>query len=161
MERIIIAAVAENGVIGKDGGIPWHIPEDLEHFKEETTGNTVVMGRKTFQSLPDSFKPLPERENIVLTKSNFEPDYESVKIANDLDEAWKKAGNKRIFIIGGAGVYRQTLEEADKMILTEIHEEYDGDTYFPEYDEENWKEISREEHGNFDFVKYREIGREN
>lgn len=156
MEKIIIAAVAENGIIGKDGDIPWHIPEDLEHFKEKTTGNTVVMGRKTFQSLPDSFKPLPDRENIVLTRSNFDPGHESVKIANSLNEGWQKVQNEKIFIIGGAGVYRQTLEEADKMILTEIHEEYEGDTYFPEYDQEKWKEIEREEHKNFDFVEYRE-----
>lgn len=155
MEKIIIAAVAENGVIGKDGEIPWHIPEDLEHFKEKTTGNTVVMGRKTFQSLPDSFKPLPDRENIVLTRSDFEPKYESVKIANSLEEAWEKAENEKVFIIGGAGVYKQVMQEADRMILTEILEEYKGDTYFPEFDEETWREVKRDERDNFDFVDYR------
>lgn len=157
MEKIIIAAVAENGVIGKDGEIPWHIPEDLQHFKEKTTGHTVVMGRKTFESLPDSFKPLPDRQNIVLTRSDFSPKNESVNLANSLDEAWEEAENEKVFIIGGAGVYRQTLEEADKMILTEIHEEYEGDTYFPDFSEEDWREIEREEHEEFDFVEYRKI----
>jgi len=154
MEKIIIAAVAENDVIGKDGEIPWHIPEDLEHFKEKTTGHTVVMGRKTFESLPDSFKPLPNRQNIVLTRSDFSPENESVNIANSLEEAWKKSENERVFIIGGAGVYKQCMEEADKMILTEIKEEYEGDTFFPEYSKENWKEVEREKHEDFDFVEY-------
>jgi len=154
MEKIIIAAVAENDVIGKDGEIPWHIPEDLEHFKEKTTGHTVVMGRKTFESLPDSFKPLPNRQNIVLTRSDFSPENESVNIANSLEEAWKKSENERVFIIGGAGVYKQCMEEADKLILTEIKEEYEGDTFFPEYSKENWKEVEREKHEDFDFVEY-------
>jgi len=158
MEKIIIAAVAENRVIGKDGDIPWHIPEDLEHFRKKTTGSTVVMGRKTFQSLPDSFTPLPDRENIVLTRSDFSPKDESVKLANNLDEAWKKASNEKVYIIGGAGVYRQTLEEANKLVLTEIHEEYEGDTFFPEFSEEKWKEVEREEHGDFDFVEYEKTG---
>jgi len=132
-----------------------HIPKDLEHFKEKTTGHTVVMGRKTFESLPDSFKPLPDRQNIVLTRSNFEPENESVNIANSLQEAWEKSDNENVFIIGGAGIYKQTLEEADKMILTEIHEEYEGDTLFPEYSEENWTEVQREKQEEFDFVEYR------
>jgi len=154
MERIIIAAAAENQVIGKDGDIPWHIPEDLQHFKEKTTEHTVVMGRKTFQSLPNSFKPLPNRQNIVLTKSDFQPEQESVKIANSLDEAWQKSENEKTFIIGGAGVYKQCLEKADKMILTKIHQEYEGDTYFPEWKQENWKEIEREDKEKISFVEY-------
>jgi dihydrofolate reductase len=154
MEKIIIAAVAENGVIGKDGEIPWHIPEDLQHFKGKTTGHTVVMGRKTFESLPDSFKPLPDRQNIVLTRSEFSPENESVTVANSLDGAWNKASNEKVFVIGGAGVYEQTLEEADKMILTEIHEEYAGDTFFPNFSEENWIEKERREKDGFDFVTY-------
>lgn len=154
MEKIIIAAVAKNGVIGKDGDIPWHIPEDLQHFKEKTTGNTVVMGRKTFESLPDSFKPLPDRQNIVLTRSDFDPENESVVIANSLDEAWEKSENEKVFIMGGAGVYEQTLGEADKISLTEIDEEYEGDTFFPEFDEEKWREVKRDEREGFDFVEY-------
>jgi dihydrofolate reductase len=149
--------VAENGVIGKDGQIPWHIPEDLQHFKEKTTGHTVVMGRKTFKSLPDSFTPLPDRQNIVLTRSDFSPDDESVTVANSLDEAWEKADNEKVFIIGGAGVYRQTMDIADKMVLTKIHEAYDGDTYFPNFSEDNWKEVRRDEYDGFDFVEYKKL----
>jgi dihydrofolate reductase len=157
MEKIIIAAVAENRVIGKNGEIPWHIPEDLQHFKEETTGSTVVMGRKTFQSLPDSFTPLPDRENIVLTRSDFSPQNESVKLANSLDEAWKIAENEKIYVIGGAGVYEQTLDKTDRMILTEIHEEYEGDTFFPKFSKEKWREVEREEHEDFDFAEYERV----
>ena len=154
MEKIIIAAVAENNVIGKDGDIPWHIPEDLQHFKGKTTEHTVVMGRKTFQSLPNSFKPLPDRQNIVLTRSDFSKENESVTVANSLDQAWQKSENEKIFIIGGAGIYRQTIDEADKMIITEVHEEYKGDTYFPEWNQENWEEVERDERGEISFVEY-------
>jgi len=154
MEKIIIAAVAENNVIGKNGDIPWHIPEDLQHFKEKTTGHTVVMGRKTYQSLPDSFKPLPDRENIVLTRSDFQPEDESVKIANNLDDAWEKSSNEKIFIIGGANIYKQTMKDADKLVLTEINEKYDGDTYFPEFSESQWQEKNRDKYENFSFVTY-------
>lgn len=154
MEKIIIAAVAENNVIGKDGDIPWHIPEDLQHFKEKTTGHTVVMGRKTYQSLPDSFKPLPDRENIVLTRSDFQPEDESVKISNNLDDAWEKSSNEKIFIIGGANIYKQTMKDADKLVLTEINKEYDGDTYFPEFSESQWQEKNRDKYENFSFVTY-------
>ena len=155
MKKVIIAAVAENMVIGQDGDIPWHFPEDLKHFKEVTMGSPVVMGRGTYESLPEDFKPLPGRTNIVLTSSN--PDYkESVKIANSLDEAWQIASEKgeKVYIICGASVYEQTLDSADKMILTEIHEEYEGDTYFPEFDEEKWKEVERNEREELSFVTY-------
>lgn len=158
MEKILIAAVSENGVIGKEGDIPWHIPEDLQHFKEKTTGNTVVMGRKTYESLPDSFTPLPDRENIVLTRSDFQPEEESVKVANSLEDAWEKSSNEKIFIIGGAGIYRQTIDKVDEMVLTEIHENYDGDTFFPDYNRDKWVEKSREDHKNFSFVTYRRKG---
>ncbi|MFT4867848.1 MAG: dihydrofolate reductase [Candidatus Nanohaloarchaea archaeon] len=155
MEKIIIAAVTENRVIGKDGDIPWHFPEDLKHFKEKTTGHSVIMGRKTYFSLPEDYRPLPNRKNIVLSRSN--PDLpESVELAESLEEAWEKAGQKA-FIIGGSGVYEQTLEEADKMVLTRIHEEYEGDTYFPEWNEENWKEVERDDQGALSFVKYERI----
>jgi dihydrofolate reductase len=155
MKKIIIAAVAENRVIGKDGDIPWHFPEDLKHFKQKTTGHSVIMGRKTYFSLPEAYRPLPNRKNIVLSRSN--PDLpESVKLANSLDEAWELAREfgEKAFVIGGAGIYSQTLEEADKMILTEVHKEYDGDTYFPEWNRENWEDVKREDRNEFSFVEY-------
>lgn len=159
MEKIIIAAVSENRVIGKDGDIPWHIPEDLKHFREVTTGNPVIMGKTTFYSLPKEFRPLEDRTNIVLTRSGLEN--ESVKEANSLEEAWKtaeKTGSDKVFIIGGASVYEQTLDEADRMIITKINREYDGDTFFPEWDRENWEEVEREDHEKFSFIEYKRTG---
>lgn len=155
MEKIIIAAVAENGVIGNDGDVPWHYSEDLKHFREKTTGHPVVMGRKTYFSLPDDYQPLPDRKNIVLSRSN--PDLpEEVALAQSLDEARDIASkhDEKVFIIGGAGVYEQALDEADRMILTEIHEEVEGDTCFPDWEEAKWEEIERDDREEISFVEY-------
>lgn len=155
MERIIIAAVSENGVIGKDGDIPWYFPEDLKHFKQKTMGFPVIMGSSTYRSLPEDFKPLPGRKNIVLTRSGIDID-ESVAVANSLGEAWSIAeehGDKA-FIIGGATVYEQTLSEADKLVITRIHEEFDGDTFFPDWSSEKWKEAERDDREDLSFIEY-------
>lgn len=154
MEKIIIAAVAENGAIGKDGEIPWHIPEDLKHFKQKTAGHPVIMGRKTFESLPENFRPLPNRTNIVLTRSDMNK--EGIRIAGSLEEAYSIAEelDDKAFIIGGASVYEQALTEADKMEITEVKKEVDGDTFFPDFDREEWDEEKRESHEEFDFVTY-------
>jgi dihydrofolate reductase len=156
MEKIIIAALSENNVIGKNGDIPWDIPEDMKHFKETTKGNPVIMGRKTYQSFPQSVRPLPGRTNIVLTRSGFEPEDESVKIANSLEEAYEIAEklSEKAFVIGGASIYEEALDDADKMVLTEVHREVNGDTFFPEWNEEAWKEVKRDEREGFDFVKF-------
>ena len=156
MEKVIIAAVAEGGTIGKNGEMPWHYPEDMKHFKETTMGFPVVMGRTTYLSLPESFRPLEGRTNIVLTRQEMDVD-ESVKQANSLDEAWSLAeatGKDKVFIAGGASVYAQTIEEADKMILTEVPGDYDGDTFFPDWSQENWIEVERKEDGELSFVTY-------
>jgi dihydrofolate reductase len=154
MEKIIVAAVAENGVIGKDGELPWHIPEDMEHFKNLTMGNPVLMGRTTFESLPNSVKPLPGRTNIVLTRSGVEAD---VKEAGTIEEAYRIAeehGDK-VYIAGGASVYEQMLEDTDRIEITRIHEEYDGDKEFPDWDTEDWEEVEREDHEDFSFLTYK------
>lgn len=153
MEKIIIAAMDQEKAIGKDGDIPWHYPEDLKHFKEKTTGYSVLMGRKTYESLPEDFRPLPDRENIVLTRSDPEFD-ESVKVVNSLEEAYQSAENEKLFIAGGASVYEQTLEDADRMILTRIPETHDGDTFFPDWDEENWDLESKREEGELVFEEF-------
>ncbi|MFB6213002.1 MAG: dihydrofolate reductase [Candidatus Nanohaloarchaea archaeon] len=156
MDKILIAAVAENGVIGRDGDIPWHYPEDLEHFRETTMGSPVVMGSGTYRSLPAEARPLDGRKNIVLTRSGIDAP-ESVEQANSLDEAWRiarKTGSGRAFVIGGASVYEQALPEADRMIITEVHDEPEGDTFFPDWNGSNWKEVEREDHGEFSFVTY-------
>lgn len=153
MEKIIIAAMDEEKAIGRDGKIPWHYPEDMKHFKEKTTGYSVLMGRKTYESLPEDFRPLPDRENIVLTRSD--PEFnESVKVVNSLEEAYQSAENEKLFIAGGASVYKQTLKDADRMILTKIPETHDGDTFFPEWDKENWDLESRREEGELVFEEF-------
>lgn len=143
----------EEKTIGKYGEIPWHYPEDLNHFKEKTTGHSVLMGRKTYESLPEDFRPLPDRENIVLTRSNPNVD-ESVKIVNSLNEAYKISENNEFFIAGGASVYEQTLEDADKMILTRVPGTHNGDTFFPNWDEENWELESRREENELVFEEF-------
>lgn len=157
MEKIIIVAVSENNVIGKDGDIPWHIPEDLKHFKEKTTENAVIMGRKTFESLPEDYKPLPERKNIVLTRSGLENKYEQVEEVESLEEAYSEAEEfgEKAFIIGGASIYEQTLDQADKLVLTRVHEEYNGDTFFPEINKEKWIEEDRDDREKLSFIEYR------
>lgn len=154
LKKTIIAAIDQEKAIGKNGEIPWHIPEDLKHFKEKTTGHPVIMGRKTFESLPVDYRPLPERTNIVLTRSDM--DKEGVEIAKSFQKAYSIARDhgEEAFIIGGASVYEQALPQADRMILTEVKKEVDGDTFFPEFDREEWNEESREEHEDFDFVTY-------
>ena len=157
MEIIIIAAVAENGVIGRDGDIPWHIPEDLKHFKQKTSGHAVLMGRKTYFSLPEDYRPLSDRKNIVLSRS--EPDVpEEVEVASSLEQGFEKASeHEKCFVIGGAGVYEQSLDYADRLVLTEVEKNPEGDTYFPDWDEEEWKEVEREERDGFSFVEYEKI----
>ncbi|MFB6241527.1 MAG: dihydrofolate reductase [Candidatus Nanosalina sp.] len=154
MEKVIIAAVAENGVIGKDGELPWHFPEDMKHFKKLTTGNPVMMGRTTFESLPDHAKPLPDRTNIVLTHSGVEAD---VHEAGSMDEAYSIAEDHGdlVFIAGGASVYEQALPDADRIELTRIHGEPEGDTYFPEVDWSNWREVERDGREELSFITYR------
>ena len=154
MEKIIIVAMDENRVIGKDGDIPWHYPEDMKHFKEETTGETVLMGRKTYFSLPEDYRPLPDRRNIVLSRSDPELPEEVDKVES-LEEAWKKAeeyGDK-VYIAGGSSVYEQTLEVADRMVLTRIHDEHKGDTFFPVWSDDSWKEIFREDKDELSFIE--------
>ena len=153
MKKIIIAAMDEEKAIGKNGEIPWHYPEDLKHFKDKTTGHSVLMGRKTYLSLPEGFRPLPDRENIVLTRSNPNLD-ESVKMVNSLDEAYKAVENEKVFIAGGASVYQQTLSDADRMILTRVPGNHDGDTFFPEWNEENWELESRREEKELVFEEF-------
>ncbi len=158
MEKVIVAAVAENCVIGRDGELPWHYPEDLKHFKELTTGHPVVMGSNTYLSLPDDYRPLPGRTNIVLTRGEMDID-ESVVQANSLAEAWDAAeeAGDTAYVIGGASVYEQVMDDADRMVLTEIHDSFEGDVYFPDWNEENWREVSRDDRGELSFVEYERL----
>ncbi len=148
---IIIVAISENNVIGKDGKIPWHIPEDLKRFRTLTMGNTVLMGRKTFESLG---KPLDGRENIVITRNtDFKP--EGVKVFHSFEEAVEYCKDKTTFVIGGQSVYEKALPIADRIEMTKVHKEVDGDTFFPSMKGKVvWVEATHDVHEGFTFITY-------
>jgi len=127
LRLIAVVAMASNRVIGKDGGLPWHLPEDLKFFKKLTSGGTIVMGRKTYQSIG---RPLPKRRNIVLSRS-LETAPEGCELAASIDDI-PLAGD--VFIIGGAQIYAALLDRLDEIILTHVFEAYDGDTFLPEFE---------------------------
>ena len=148
----LIVAVAKNGVIGANNQLLWHISDDLKRFKAITSGSPIIMGRKTFESLG---RPLPNRHNIVVTRNEQFPLPEGVTRANSLADAIEKAqGEKEIFVIGGGQIYKQSIELADKIYITEVDQTPEGDTVFPEIDKNIWNEILREEHDGFSFVDY-------
>lgn len=132
MKLTMIAAIGKNRELGKDNDLIWHLPADLKFFKEQTKGHTIVMGRKTFESLPGM---LPKRHHIVISRSNPKLD-ERVEIFSNIDEFLKAYQNydEEIFVIGGAQIYSQMLPYADKLILTEIDQSYEADVFFPEFD---------------------------
>ncbi|WP_017548972.1 dihydrofolate reductase [Salinicoccus carnicancri] len=135
----LIVCHADQNVIGFKNGMPWHLPVDLKHVKKLTEGNTIVMGRKTFESLG---RPLPNRTNVILTK-NQDYSAEGADIIHDIDDISELPG--KIFIFGGSGVYKQTMELVDEMYITRIHETFAGDTFFPEYDMNDWEITARQE----------------
>lgn len=139
----IIAAVSKNNVIGKDNKLLWHIPEDLKRFKELTTNHTIIMGRKTFESLG---RVLPNRKHIVLSISGkVKTDDENVKVISDIDELEEYMNSdEECFVIGGGMIYHILMPYAKRMYITKIHHEYEGDTHFPEIDENVWKIVSQE-----------------
>ena len=161
----IIVAFGDNYEIGQDGTMPWHLPEDLKHFKEVTSGATILMGRRTFQSLPGV---LPKRQHIIITADpSFTKDHKRVRISHDLEAELRAAqkSDEEIFIIGGGQIYKQALPFADRLYLTFVHASYpNADTYFPEIDWSQWEEIERSEMMTeeetktpFEFVNFRRI----
>lgn len=157
MRRVtLVAAVADNGVIGADGAIPWRIPADFAHFKALTLGHVLLMGRATYESIG---RPLPGRTTIVLTR---DPTWtaEGVLVAADLEAALRLADgiDTEVFVVGGASVYAEALEIADAQVLTEVHLSPEGDTRYPEFDRARWIESRREPHlggeTGFEFVWY-------
>ncbi len=159
----LIAAVSHNRVIGKNNDLPWHLPDDMKFFMQTTKGHHCIMGRKNYESLPEKFKPLPNRTNIVITRQkNFNAP--GCLVMNAIDQGLSVAQNNNeneVFIIGGAEIYREAMEQTHRMYLTEIYAEIDGDTYFPTFNKHLWKEIKREHHAAderhkfaFDYVVY-------
>lgn len=161
MIKSIIAAKSDNNVIGKDNDLVWHMPADLRFFKNKTKGHWVIMGRKTFESMNG---PLPNRSHIIITRR---PDYqaEGCYVTDSIEGAFKIAEQQKlddVFILGGAEIYAQTMNKADRMFITEIKSTFEGDTFFPEIDTTYWKEVGRDEHEaddknpyDYAFVEYR------
>lgn len=147
MRLSLIAALASNRAIGKDNELLWHLPEDMRHFRETTRGKPVIMGRKTWESLPESFRPLPGRHNIVVSR---DPAYQASgatlagSLADALRQAEAQTSAEEVFVIGGAQLYREALPLANRLYLTEIEQDFDGDVFFPDVQPQDWEEISRQ-----------------
>jgi dihydrofolate reductase len=145
----IVVARASNGAIGHKGTLPWRLPADLKHFKAVTMGSAMVMGRRTFDSLPGL---LPGRRHIVLTRDPAcRPD--GVETARSVDEALALAAREPVSVIGGAEIIALFLPRADAVELTEVHSEPEADTFMPEFDAAEWREVSREDHPDYSFVR--------
>jgi dihydrofolate reductase len=154
-EIVIIAAVARNRVIGKDNQLLWNIPEDMAHFKTLTAGHTVIMGRKTWESLPPRFRPLPGRRNIVISR---QADYAApgTELADSLENALKLASTAAtVFIIGGEQIYRQAMALADRLEITEVDLEPEGDAWFPEIAAVDWEKTAKTEGSGYAFLTLR------
>lgn len=141
----IIVAVAENNVIGKDNALIWHLPADMKFFKEKTTGHCIITGRKNYESIPEKFRPLPNRTNIIITRqTNYNaPGAFIVDSIEKAIETAKQTGDKEIFIIGGGDIFKQAIPFVNKIYLTKIYQSFNGDVFFPELTLDKWKEISR------------------
>jgi dihydrofolate reductase len=140
----LVVAMSENKVIGRDGDLPWRLPNDLKHFKQVTMGKPIIMGRKTWESL--YVKPLPGRRNILVTR-NAGYEAEGAETSDSLESALTLvAGESEVMVIGGAELFATALDTATRLHLTEVHAEIEGDTYFPDFDRSLWRETSREAH---------------
>ena len=170
MTLSIIVAASDNNVIGANNQLLWKLPDDMKWFKEKTVKHTVIMGRKTYESLPPKMKPLPDRFNVVASKTmdKTNQNLDGLWVEDDLVEAIKKANQlspkEEVFIVGGGEIYRQALSMVDRIYLTRVHANFDGDTFFPTLDPKQWNEVSRQAHPAdekhayaFDFVVYERI----
>ncbi len=151
----LIAAVAKNGTIGDKNNLPWHLPEDLKRFKELTAGKTVIMGRKTFDSIFARLgKALPNRTNVVITRQTDIKMPEGVIVQSSIEDALRSYGSSDVFVIGGGEIYRQTIDKADKLYITHVEKEVEGDTKFPDINPEKWRLASTEKHDDYSFAIY-------
>lgn len=158
MPVTLIAALSRNRCIGRGGQLPWHIPEDLAHFRALTAGKPVLMGRKTWESLPERFRPLSGRTNIVLTRQENYVLPAGVERFASFGEALAAHATDDLFVIGGGDVYTEALSHADRLELTHVDQEVDGDAFFPEVNDADWREAAREGHDGFSFVTYLKKG---
>ena len=161
MNLKIIFARARNGIIGKDGGLPWHLPEDLAHFKRTTLGCPVIMGRKTWDSLPPRFRPLPGRTNIVVTRQQGWTAHGALVVHSLADARQAAPAGSTVWLIGGAELYAQGIAYASEAVVTEIDADFEGDAFAPQFGPD-WVEVTRERHTSaaglaFSFVTYQRI----
>jgi dihydrofolate reductase len=164
MQTILIVAIAQNNAIGKDNNLLWHLPADMKFFKEQTSGHTIITGRKNYESIPEKFRPLPNRINIVVSRDKNYQAAGSI-VVNNLEEAFKKAnksGAEKCFIIGGGQIYKECLEKnlVDEMLITHVGTTPEADTFFPEIDSSKWEkelvsEIKPDEKNKFSMEIYR------
>ena len=160
MRVVLVAAVAANGVIGADGETPWHLPEDLAHFRRTTVGHPVVLGRRTYESVRRQVGgPLPDRTNVVLTSrpGDLPDDVVAVDSVEGALAAAAKTGTDTAYVAGGGSVYEQFLPRADRMVLTELRRAVAGDTRFPAVEWDRWHEVDRDAHDAFDVVTYARV----
>ncbi len=149
----LIAAMDNNHLIGRENGLPWHLPADFAHFKQVTMGKPVVMGRKTYESIG---RPLPGRLNIVISRSGFMAD--GITVVDSIEAALQAVGNvEEVMIIGGANLYNQMIQQASRMYLTHVNADCEGDAWFPEINEDDWDVVSQQHHeadekNNYDFT---------
>lgn len=155
MTRVtLLAAIGRNLVIGRDGQMPWHLPEDLAHFKQTTMGHPLVMGRKTFDSIG---RALPGRRTIVVTRQR-DWHHADVETAHSLPDALALAGPAdEVFVVGGGELYAEAMAFAQRMLLSEVPDSPEGDTYFPEWVAQDWREVSREHRSGFDIATYERV----
>lgn len=163
MKVIIIVAIAENNGIGKENNLLWHLPADMKFFKEQTTGHVIITGRKNYESIPEKFRPLPNRTNIVVSrdKNYLAPGAQVVNSIEQAIEVAIKTGTERCFIIGGGQIYNEVLEKklADEMIISHVKATLDADVFFPEIQKDKWSKsliqsIHSDEKNNFDIEIY-------
>ena len=152
----IIVAASENNVIGKDNDLIWNLPDDTAFFKGKTKGHCVLTGRRNYESIPEKYRPLPNRTNIVVTRGTYQNE-DSLYFVKSIAEGIKLAaekGEEELFIIGGGEIYKQALDLTDIVYLTRVHGEFEGDTFFPDLDMSRWKEVSKTFHPADDRHKY-------
>ena len=168
MSIVIIAAIAENRGIGLDNDLPWSLPDDMQFFKSSTQGKSVIMGRKNFESIPHKYRPLPNRQNIIVThKSDYQAD--GCTVVNSIEEGIEKSNRDGdVFIIGGGQIYADALKNnlVDEMLLTEVQAEIEADVFFPEFDKTNWDSTvltkhDKDEKHSFSFIIRRYIKKKN
>lgn len=157
MSISLIAAVSRNGCIGKDGRIPWNIPGEQALFKQLTLHKMVLMGRKTWESIPERFRPLSERKNVVITRQEDYPLPSGVEHFSDIESALQAHVLEDVCVIGGAEIYHRTIDQADTLKLSRIDQEVEGDTFFPVIDPNQWKIVEEVPYAGFSLITYRRI----